>query len=135
LVATTISIACLVTLDINRDMVVMDQVSQYKCLFNRFDENGDGKISPAELRQCMEAIGENALAKFAEKVVDILDTDQDGLLGFDSFVMLLESRKFKDDKVLIELQKSFKMYEKYDFVLSDPKVSHLRLLLSSVFIV
>jgi calcium-binding protein CML len=91
-------------------MVVMDKVSQYERVFKRFDENGDGKISPAELRQCVEAIGDEKLsAKDAETAVTILDSDGDGLLGFDDFVKFVDGVK-EEDKVN-DLKEAFKLYD------------------------
>ncbi|XP_058762114.1 putative calcium-binding protein CML19 [Vicia villosa] len=91
-------------------MVVMEKVSQYERVFNRFDENGDGKISPAELRQCVEAIGGEKLStEDAEAAVANLDSDGDGLLGFDDFVKFLEGVK-EEDKVN-DLKEAFKLYD------------------------
>ncbi|CAL5191578.1 unnamed protein product [Lathyrus oleraceus] len=91
-------------------MVVMDKVSQYERVFNRFDENGDGKISPAELRQCVEAIGgEKLSAADAEVAVANLDSGGDGLLGFDDFVKFLDGVK-EEDKVN-DLKEAFKLYD------------------------
>ncbi|MCI74444.1 calcium-binding protein CML38-like, partial [Trifolium medium] len=73
---------------------VMEKGSQYERVFKRFDENGDGKISPAELRQCVEAISDEKLSqKDAEAAVRTLDLDGDGLLGFDDFVKFVEGVK------------------------------------------
>ncbi|GAU33327.1 hypothetical protein TSUD_165930 [Trifolium subterraneum] len=88
----------------------MDKVSQYERVFKRFDENGDGKISPAELRQCIEAIGDEKLSeKDAEAAVTILDSDGDGLVGFDDFVKFVEGVK-EEDKVN-DLKEAFKLYD------------------------
>lgn len=91
-------------------MVIMEKLSQYERVFNRFDENGDGKISPAELRQCVEAIGGEKLStEDAEAAVKNLDSDGDGLLGFDDFVKFLEGVK-EEDKVN-DLKEAFKLYD------------------------
>jgi len=89
---------------------VMAKVSQYERVFNRFDENGDGKISPAELRQCVEAIGDEKLsAEDVEAAVAILDSDGDGLLGFDDFVKFVEGAK--EEEKVNDLKEAFKLYE------------------------
>ena len=76
----------------------MDKLSQYKRVFNQFDENGDSKISPSELRQCVEAIGGELSEKDAEVAVTLLDRDGDGLVGFEDFVRFLEEGK-EEEKV------------------------------------
>ncbi|RVW90892.1 hypothetical protein CK203_028495 [Vitis vinifera] len=38
----------------------MINCSIYERIFKRFDEDGDGKLSPSELRRCVETIGGGA---------------------------------------------------------------------------
>ncbi|XP_057440524.1 putative calcium-binding protein CML19 [Lotus japonicus] len=90
--------------------MVMDKLSQYVHVFNQFDENGDGKISPSELRQCVKAIGEEELSEEdAEAAVAALDTDGDGLVGLDDFVRFVEGGK--EEEKVNDLREAFKMYE------------------------
>jgi len=55
-------------------------------LFNYYDVNGDGKISLAELHQCMKVIHEKLFVEDLEAVVAFQDGD--GVLGFDDFLIL-----------------------------------------------
>nr|KYP32675.1 Putative calcium-binding protein CML19 [Cajanus cajan] len=87
----------------------MDKMSQYVRVFNHFDENGDGKISPSELRQCVEAVGGELSLEEAEAVVELLDSDKDGLVGLDDFVRFAEEGE-EEEKVK-DLREAFKMYE------------------------
>ncbi|KAJ0054313.1 hypothetical protein Pint_02964 [Pistacia integerrima] len=80
----------------------MKKNQQYERVFNHFDYNGDGKISPSELHQCVEAIGGELSLAEAETAVEFLDTDGDGVLGFDDFVKFVEGGKEEE---------AFKMYE------------------------
>ncbi|KAK8673447.1 hypothetical protein V6N13_111782 [Hibiscus sabdariffa] len=80
-------------------------MSLYERVFNRFDENGDGKISPAELQRCVKAIGGELSQVEAEVAVEGLDTDGDGLLGLEGFIRLVDEVGEKD------LKEAFKMYE------------------------
>ncbi|QCD92941.1 putative calcium-binding protein CML19 [Vigna unguiculata] len=86
-----------------------DKVTQYVRVFNHFDENGDGKISPSELRQCVEAIGGKLSWAEAEALVEVLDSDKDGLVGLDDFVRFVEEGE-EEEKVK-DLREAFKMYE------------------------
>ncbi|RDY13437.1 putative calcium-binding protein CML19, partial [Mucuna pruriens] len=87
----------------------MDKLTQYGLVFNHFDENGDGKISPSELRQCVEAIGGELSLEEAEAVAKLLDSDRDGLVGLDDFVRFVEEGE-EEEKVK-DLREAFKMYE------------------------
>ncbi|CAL5185671.1 unnamed protein product [Lathyrus oleraceus] len=87
----------------------MDKVTQYLRVFNHFDENGDGKISPSELRERVEAIGGKMSSDEAEVAVELLDSDGDGLVGLDDFVRFVEGGK-EEEKVK-DLREAFKMYE------------------------
>ncbi|KAJ8499449.1 hypothetical protein OPV22_010001 [Ensete ventricosum] len=60
-------------------------------VFHYFDENGDGKISPAELQKCMRAAGEELSPEDARSAVESSDSDGDGLLGMEDFVKLVEA--------------------------------------------
>ncbi|CAJ1947610.1 unnamed protein product [Sphenostylis stenocarpa] len=88
---------------------MMDKLTQYVRVFNHFDENGDGKISPSELRQCVEVIGGEISWLEAEAVVELLDSDKDGLVGLDDFVRFVEEGE-EEEKVK-DLREAFKMYE------------------------
>lgn len=87
----------------------MDKVTQYERVFNHFDADGDGKISPLELQACVGAIGGELSEAEAEAAMDYLDSDGDRLLGLDDFVKFLEGGR-EEEKVK-DLKEAFKMYE------------------------
>ncbi|XP_008781687.1 putative calcium-binding protein CML19 [Phoenix dactylifera] len=78
-------------------------------VFRYFDENGDGKISPAELRSCMRTVGEELSHEDAEAVVASSDSDGDGLLCYDDFVRLVDVEE-EEEKVR-SLREAFRVYE------------------------
>ena len=54
----------------------------YERIFKGFDEDGDGKLSPSELRRFLETIGEEQLLmEEARELTESMDSDGDGLLG------------------------------------------------------
>ena len=57
----------------------------YERIFKRFDEDGDGKLSPSELQWCVGTIGEELLLEEAREVVGSMDSDGDGFLGVRMF--------------------------------------------------
>lgn len=87
----------------------MDKVAQYARVFNHFDENGDGKISPSELQQCVEAIGGTMSPEEAEAAMELLDSDRDGLVGLDDFVRFVEGGE--EEEKVNDLKEAFKMFE------------------------
>lgn len=78
-------------------------------VFNFFDENGDGKISPSELRRCMKMLGQEMSDEEAVTAVGCTDSDGDGLLGFDDFMKIVEAEG-EEDKGR-NLREAFKVYE------------------------
>ncbi|XP_009778710.1 putative calcium-binding protein CML19 [Nicotiana sylvestris] len=79
-------------------------------VFIYFDENGDGKVSPAELRKCVKAVGGELTVEEAEMAVRLSDSDGDGLLGLEDFTKLMEGMEEERNKES-ELIGAFGMYE------------------------
>ncbi|KAG1364173.1 putative calcium-binding protein CML31 [Cocos nucifera] len=78
-------------------------------VFRYFDENGDGKISPAELRSRMRTAGEELSPEDAEAVVASSDSDGDGLLCYDDFVRLVDVEG--EEEKARSLREAFGVYE------------------------
>lgn len=78
-------------------------------IMSRFDEDGDGKISPAELRNCMVSMGEDLTMEEAEAVVADVDSDGDGMLGLEDFMKLVGEEG--DDEKESNLKEAFRVYE------------------------
>lgn len=92
------------------DKLMVSNSNDFERLFRYFDEDGDGKISPAELRNCMKkSTGEDLSAEDAEAVVGSTDSDGDGLLEFDDFVKLVESEG--EEEKAKSLREAFQLYE------------------------
>ncbi|KAI3780060.1 hypothetical protein L2E82_09929 [Cichorium intybus] len=80
-----------------------------KCVFNQFDRDGNGMISPSELQLCVGLIWNQEIS--VEEVELIVESTQGKTrqLGFEDFVSLMESAK--EDEKLEDLRKAFRMYE------------------------
>ena len=90
----------------------MSKCSIYERIFNRFDEDGDGKLSPSELRRFVETIGEELLMEEAQELVASMDSDGDGLLGLEEFVEWVEREiRGDEERKMEELKEAFRMYE------------------------
>ncbi|KAK4483212.1 hypothetical protein RD792_010393 [Penstemon davidsonii] len=87
----------------------MEKHEQYMRVFNQFDTNRDGKISPVELKQCVASIGGEMTAEEAEAAVVLMDSDCDGLLNLEDFVKIVEGAN--EEEKGNDLKEAFKMYE------------------------
>lgn len=77
-------------------------------VFNYFDKDEDGRISPSELQSCMKIVGGGAELSLieAEMAVQSSDSDGDGLLDLEDFANLIEGSESEDE----ELTAAFGMY-------------------------
>ncbi|XP_019197769.1 PREDICTED: putative calcium-binding protein CML19 [Ipomoea nil] len=80
-------------------------------VFTYFDEDGDGRVSPAELQRGVRAVGGELTAEEAEMAVRLSDSDGDGLLGLEDFAKLMEGKGVEEERKEGELMEAFKMYE------------------------
>ncbi|XP_062099418.1 probable calcium-binding protein CML31 [Humulus lupulus] len=96
-------------------MSMQQQQPLLQRVFDYFDKDGDGKISPAELQSCVRATGGQLSLDEAAAAVDSSDMDGDGLLGYYEFVKLMEGSgedKVKEEEEKNkELREAFGMYE------------------------
>ncbi|KAI3516016.1 hypothetical protein L1887_14924 [Cichorium endivia] len=87
----------------------MTKSSDYKRVFDHFDTDRNGMISPSELQRGVGFIwNEEILLDEVEIVVESTQGNN-GQLGFEDFVSLMESEK--EDEKLEDLRKAFRMYE------------------------
>ncbi|XP_038879778.1 putative calcium-binding protein CML19 [Benincasa hispida] len=82
--------------------------AQYDRVLSYFDEDGDGKISPSELRNRLGLMGGELLQAEAEAAVESLDSDGDGLLCAGDFERLLE---VGEEEKLKDLKEAFALYD------------------------
>ncbi|KAK7828312.1 calcium-binding protein cml38 [Quercus suber] len=83
--------------------------SELQRVFNYFDEDGDGKISPSELQSCVRTVGGELSIDEAEAAVRTSDLNGDGQLDFEEFRKLMDTGGEEDKKE--ELREAFGMYE------------------------
>jgi calmodulin len=67
--------------------------SEYAATFELLDADGDGRISAAELKNLMTALGEDITDEAAVQGVQVVDDDGDGLISIDEFASWLSSRQ------------------------------------------
>jgi Ca2+-binding EF-hand superfamily protein len=67
--------------------------TEYADTFHLIDTNGDGLISAAELKQLMDALGDEISDAAADEAVRIVDTNGDGLVNLEEFAGYLDARQ------------------------------------------
>ncbi|KAF2293042.1 hypothetical protein GH714_035629 [Hevea brasiliensis] len=67
----------------------MDQAERER-IFKRFDLNGDGKISAAELGECLKTIG-TVTAEDIQRMMTEIDTDGDGFISYEEFTQFAKA--------------------------------------------
>ncbi|KAJ0964979.1 hypothetical protein J5N97_026117 [Dioscorea zingiberensis] len=89
-------------------------------LFHSFDENGDGMISPEELCKCVQSVDlqEQLSMEEAEAIVEMLDSNNDGLLDLDDFSRLMEcecgEEEEEEEEECRSLRGAFEVYQMED---------------------
>nr|WP_033324041.1 EF-hand domain-containing protein [Actinomadura atramentaria] len=69
----------------------MADVERYRATFELVDVDGDGRISPAELKGLMAALGQEISDTRAVEVVVQADGDRDGRISLEEFAALMEA--------------------------------------------
>ncbi|KAL5263145.1 hypothetical protein ACHWQZ_G008530 [Mnemiopsis leidyi] len=69
--------------------LTIDQISEYEHAFRKYDQNGDGVISVAELSFLLETIGLKPSEEEVVEMIATVDADRDGVLSMSEFVKLM----------------------------------------------
>ncbi|KAL1561046.1 calmodulin-like protein 30 isoform X2 [Salvia divinorum] len=90
--------------------VYMPTVDELKQVFNKFDSNRDGKISPEEYQAILKALGKrNLVRKEVQKIFEVADLDGDGFIDFNEFV---EMHKKDGGVKTVDLHRAFQAFDK-----------------------
>lgn len=88
-----------------------DKIAEFRCAFDLFDTDGDNFISAKELSNVIENTGQSVSQEDLREMIREVDEDGDGLINFDEFLDLMES-KMKDNDSEEELMEAFKLFDK-----------------------
>uniref|UniRef100_A0A7C9DFS2 2-alkenal reductase (NAD(P)(+)) n=1 Tax=Opuntia streptacantha TaxID=393608 RepID=A0A7C9DFS2_OPUST len=84
---------------------------EMKKIFQKFDANGDGKISEAELRSLMQALGSETSAEEVKRMMAEMDSDGDGFVDLAEFAEF-HARSGGNAGSTNELMEAFNLYDK-----------------------
>uniref|UniRef100_A0A2P2NY23 Uncharacterized protein MANES_01G116700 n=1 Tax=Rhizophora mucronata TaxID=61149 RepID=A0A2P2NY23_RHIMU len=68
----------------------LGSMKELRLIFNKFDKNGDGKISCAELIDNLGELGTQISSEDAQCIMQEFDKDGDGHIDFDEFVAFIQ---------------------------------------------
>lgn len=89
----------------------LEDRSEVGKVFERFDKNGDGKISVVELGDVLKALGSVTSAEELAKMMQEIDTDSDGHISLDEFVAFCSGDADPYRSAEKELLEAFELYD------------------------
>ncbi|GAV05356.1 hypothetical protein RvY_15504 [Ramazzottius varieornatus] len=69
----------------------MMRLEELQKAFRVFDRNGDGKISPNELRTVFQSLDQHFEEEEISEMITVADSNFDGYIDFDEFIALVRS--------------------------------------------
>ncbi|KAH9317809.1 hypothetical protein KI387_019578, partial [Taxus chinensis] len=88
----------------------LPSATEIEIVFNKFDANGDGKISPSEMCHVMRSLGHDATEEEVRVMMAEADSDGDGHLDLSEFVAL-NTKGVDSVARLQDLKNAFKMFD------------------------
>lgn len=90
----------------------LGSMEEVQKIFNKFDKNGDGKISRSELKDVLGALGSKTSDDEVKRVMAEIDADGDGYIDFDEFVKFHSGGSENDGAANEkELRDAFDLYD------------------------
>ncbi|CAM4654004.1 unnamed protein product [Lepidochelys olivacea] len=100
------------TISILVETLTPEQITEYKGVFEMFDEEGNGLVKTDELEKLMSLMGINPTKRELVTMAKEVDKDNKGTFNCDSFLVLMgiyhEKAKNQDE----ELRAAFKVFDK-----------------------
>ena len=93
------------------DLLTQEQLGEFKKAFSKFDRDGNGFISGAELRHVMTNLGKKLTDEEADDIIREADIDGDGKVNCEEFVAMM-AWKMKDADREEEIRVAFRVLDR-----------------------
>lgn len=88
-----------------------DQITEFKEIFDLFDQNDEGRIPTSKLPQALWALGQNPSRSEIEDMMKEVEHLENGKIDFPEFLVLI-ARKSKQSSSEEELIEAFKLFDR-----------------------
>ncbi|KAI5660268.1 hypothetical protein M9H77_29061 [Catharanthus roseus] len=100
----------------SKPSMYLQDAAEVQKVFERFDANGDGKISAEELAGVMKALGSDSSADEIDRMMQEIDSDKDGFINLEEFASFCKGDSLYGcadggDGGLKELHDAFELYD------------------------
>ncbi|KAI3744368.1 hypothetical protein L1987_57447 [Smallanthus sonchifolius] len=96
----------------NKQSVFPTDKEEVKNIFNRFDTNGDGKISEEELIGILKSLGSDTSPDEVKRTMAEIDADSDGSISLEEFIAFCKGIAGESEGDWIsDLRQAFKLYD------------------------
>ncbi|KAJ2355702.1 hypothetical protein GGF43_002530, partial [Coemansia sp. RSA 2618] len=100
-----------------------EKIDEYKAAFAMFDKDGNGSISPEELRDVMQTLGSNPKEEDLRDMINEVDVDGNGTIDFEEFMMMMERQQGHVTLSDTDLRKAFVTVDTdYDGFISEAEL-------------
>jgi calmodulin len=88
-----------------------EKIAEFRCAFELFDKDRDGKITTKELGAVIENLGQSPSEEELLEMIKEVDLNGNGSIDFNEFLELMAS-KMKDHDTEEEMMEAFKIFDK-----------------------
>ncbi|XP_047647378.1 calmodulin-like protein 6 [Phacochoerus africanus] len=94
------------------ERLTVEQIKDYRGVFEMFDEEGNGQVKTGELARLMGLLGINPTKSELASMAKDMDRDKKGFFSYDSFLALMGVYREKAQNQEHELRLAFRVFNK-----------------------